>query len=121
MTPDEYQTVCVEKKRKMNYSVKDSLATRGPIDQLDERATGGSLLIGESAVAQWEAVGNGVGHDEIALFPAYHCGEKAWVLRKVWISRPGYSCTGLTAESILCFREGVDLLLGRDAFEHLWQ
>lgn len=105
----------------MKYQEKTTLDQRGAIDQDTPIAVDGSLLIGDEWVARFNEGHTHYGYDETKIYPAFHKGERAWVTISIWESSPGYSCSGITNETILGFEQGIELLMQKGAFEHLFE
>jgi hypothetical protein len=104
----------------MIFKEKTTLDCRGPIEQLSPEPVRGTLLVSQNCIANWEEDHSQFGFNEVGVFPAYHNGEKSFVVVSVWESSPGYCCSGLSAEKIITFVDGVELLLKHGAYEHLW-
>jgi len=105
----------------MLFQEWETLACRGPVDPLPDREVDGTLLVGEKPIGEWPANHSDCGRDNVEVFPAYHNGGKAFVVREEW--QPdydrGYNAQG-TDEYILSFEDGVKLLLEHGAYEHLF-
>ena len=96
-----------------------TLAQRGTVNSLPHIEVEGNLLVAELPIARWEESHNEYGHDRARLFPAWHDGGRAWLLRKDWIAAFGYCAEG-AEEQILGFEEGVRLVLSLGLFDRLF-
>ncbi len=103
----------------MKFIEITSLRNCGPIDQEPDSETDGSLLVGEERVGTYLDRVSSCGHDFVEVFPAYHRGEKAWLLTATWEAAQGYSASGIQ-DTVVSFEEGCRLLLTHGAFTHLW-
>lgn len=88
---------------------------------MPDEPVGKSLLVGENVIHSYAADQCSYGENFCSIFPAYYGGEKAFLVKKTWCSATGYSCSGLKSETILCFKDGVSLLLKEGAYKHLFE
>jgi hypothetical protein len=93
-----------------SYIRWNSLACRGPIEQMEDEEVEGELLVGKKHILEWETEENLYGNDLCYLFPAINNGERCWVRRDEWEPAYGYSAEGI-AEYIISFEEGLRLLI----------
>lgn len=103
----------------MMFRIQETLANRGPVSQEEPSPSDQKLLVGETAICKWEDSHTEYGRDFCQLYPAVYGGEKAWLERRVWDPAYGYSASG-ESERILSFETGVQLLLEKGAYEHLF-
>ena len=98
---------------------KTTLAQRGAVDPAPNEYVNG-LLVDDSPIGRWEEGQSQYGSDAVRIYPAHHCGEKCFLLQKIWCPENGYCASG-TEEEIISFEEGVKLLLAHGAYEHMWE
>ena len=106
---------------KILFEEWETLASCGPIDQLEDKEVEGTLLVGVKPIGEWKKDHSQFGHNNVDIFPAYHNGEKVFVVRETW--QPDYDqgyCAQGTDEYIMSFEEGVKLLLEHGAYRHLF-
>ena len=83
-----------------------TLNVRGPVSQAEDVEVEGTLLVAEKGVANWTCERSDHGCDDVALFPAYHNGERGFLLRRTWNSGPGYSAYGVQ-DYLISLEEGI--------------
>lgn len=104
----------------MKFKEKNYLEQRDSTSQLSpEEISGKSLLVG-TCIATWNEGHTEYGFDDVEIFPAYHDGEKAFLISRDWNASAPYCAEG-TEEEIISFKEGVNLLLSKGAYEHLFK
>ena len=79
-----------------------------------------SLLVGETAIAEFSDEHDHYGYWFIRIFPAWYKGEKSWLVDSVWSAAHGYSAE-MSKQKVISFLEGVELLLKIGAFEHIFK
>ena len=99
----------------ITYMQVRTLATRGPIEQRPDREVDGTLLVGREPAIQFEDRHQDVGHDAVALYPAFFNGRQSWLEHRRWHPAHGYSASG-TMERVLPFEDGVKIMLERGVF-----
>lgn len=97
---------------------KAHLQQRGAVGPAPDEYING-LLVDDSPIGRWEEGECQYGSDAVRIYPAYHCGKKAFLLERVWCPELGYCASG-TEETVISFEEGVKLLLAHGAYENMW-
>ena len=98
----------------MNYYEKTYLQTRGPNEALPHQEVN-RFLVGNTSVAHFVGKRSSYGHDICHLYPAWVGGERGWLLERAWSAAYGYCATG-TEETLLSFREGVEIMISEGIF-----
>ncbi len=90
------------------------LACRGPIEQQVDVPVEGYLMVAEKVTMECQTGHSPYGYDHTELYKAIHDDRRVWLRRDIWQSAPGYTCDGLTDETILSYDDGMKFLKGED-------
>ncbi len=85
----------------------------------DEPRAISSLLVGTHQVAEFEEGHRETGHYLCRVFPAWHEGDRSWMVSRLWCAGAGYSATSYE-EQVLDFQTGVALLVEHGAYGHMF-
>lgn len=98
----------------MKFLVKRTLEQRGPIESEGCIEVEGTLLVSENPIISYYEDHRREGCDAVALYSAFYNGERAWLKDATWCANSPYCASG-TEEIILDYKEGIDILVERDA------
>lgn len=96
------------------YEKKELTHYDNPGNDLPEEASG--LLVSDTEAIHWSEPSNQYGNWENSLFPAFHNGERCWLMSSKWAPSFEYSGSG-HHENIIQFEEGVKIFLENGVFD----
>ena len=105
---------------KIAYYEKSLLRIAGAVAQDEPDEVQGTLLVADINICEWTSDHSQYGCNYNYMYPAFHNGEKCFLITSEWEPAQGYCAEG-TQDSIFSFEEGMEILLKQNAYEWMWK